>query len=59
MSKLTLEEERIFIRRQLFFDWRLKNEIEKTEKKNSARPTDETLKRDSMIKNAPKYTIKT
>jgi len=53
MSKLTLEEERIFIRRQLFFDWRLKNEIEKTEKKHSARPTDETLKRDSMIKKRP------
>jgi len=32
-KKLALEEERIFIRRQLFFDWRLKNEIEKTEKK--------------------------
>ena len=32
-QKLTLDEERIFIRRQLFFDWRLKNEIEKTEKK--------------------------
>ena len=55
---LTLEEERIFIRRQLFFDWRLKMK-QKNRKKNSARPTDETLKRDSMIKNAPKYTIKT